>query len=66
MKVAFIGEGVIDNVLLPPLITTIARVNGVNWPIDFRNDITMPIKKGFGGVKYKVRHFINRDDHVFE
>lgn len=58
MRVAFIGEGNMDEVLIPPLITTIAKINQINWPIDFNNDITRPFRRGFGGVTSTVRRII--------
>ena len=58
MRVAFIGEGNIDEVLIPPLITTLAKTNHINWPIDFSNDIRRPFGRGFGGVTSTVRDII--------
>jgi hypothetical protein len=58
MKVAFIGEGPIDDILLPPLITTIARTKAkVEWPLKFHEDIRSEIGfgMGFGEVKRAVR-----------
>ena len=60
MNVAFIGEGDLDDILIPPLVTTLAKENGIEWPVYFKQDIrsVFPRATGFGGVKEGVRKIV--------
>jgi len=58
MKIGLVCEGAIDRVLVPPLITTIAKTNGIEWPIDFSRDISLYGGPGFGGVKNSVENLV--------
>ncbi|TCP55947.1 hypothetical protein EV586_103606 [Tumebacillus sp. BK434] len=65
MKVAFLGEGEIDDILLPPLITTIAKNKAdVQWPLHFSADIRKNVGfgMGFGEVKVAVRKLVEALD----
>jgi hypothetical protein len=56
MKIEFICEGPIDSVLLKPLISAIAKISGVSWPVNPSEDLqTSYIRKsGFGGVQKRI------------
>lgn len=55
-----IGEGAIDDILLPPLIGTIANYYGAMWPIHFERDISISLRRGtgFGAVMVAVRNLV--------
>ncbi len=66
-KIGVISEGPIDHVLLPPLLSHIARTDaGYNWPI-MAGDVTEPFnirKRGHGGVLETVKtlvEFLTKD-----
>ncbi|OMF65944.1 hypothetical protein MKY66_00985 [Paenibacillus sp. FSL R5-0766] len=64
MKVLLIREGEIDDILIPPLITTIAISNNIHWPLDFNADIRKEFQKGtgFGSVKSAVQRLTEAYD----
>jgi hypothetical protein len=60
-KIGIIAEGVIDYILLPPLLEQIARKHAFfNWPIipDDLGDIIPIRKRGHGGVLEAVRRLV--------
>jgi hypothetical protein len=60
-KIGVISEGPIDHVLLPPLLSHIARTDaGCNWPVE-AGDVAEPFqirKRGHGGVLETVAALI--------
>lgn len=64
MKLLLIREGEIDDILIPPLITTIAANNNIQWPLDFNTDIRIEFQKGtgFGSVKSAVQRLTETND----
>ena len=61
MRLIVVGEGFIDDILLPPIISTIAQQYDIHWPVEIERDISTNIRKGtgFGSVKTAVKGLVD-------